>query len=482
MRQPLPDFDADPSVGVRWIAARAGDVVAVQSRPAAAVGAPSDLDAGLRVWRRRIERRRLLVVARRAVLAGLVVAAVLALLTRLAGGPSAAWIVPAAAAALACAALGIAARGDTASTARLLDRDLRLHDTLATALELDASPSPTVLAAAVAADGRRAIGRALGGARAAARPAGREWPALVAAAAVLTAVLAIPPLGGQTAHRAAGGATVRTASGPGGGNAGAGPNLSGFSHPATPRQPHISATTAGSAGRSGALSGHSPYGSGIATQNPGGDLGPSRTLGASSSSRSAQAATGAGGASESGASSGGSSVSVSGPPGTAGSATVGGGAGNSGLGGGGGAKAPRTGAGVKAGTSAGGSPGGAGASAAGHSSGSHGGSTGGATAGTGAGSAHAGHGLVPQLAFGGRLPIQPGLVPSRATAASAGERGSAQLNGGGGASRVGIVGGRGGPGSGVSYIPPAAGLVGIADRELLLGYFAQFGAITAAGW
>src|SRR6478609_7453172 len=116
MRQPLPESDSHPSVRVRWVAAPAGDVVHVLARPVTTTGAPADLGGGLRAWRRRIERRRLMVVARRALLAGLVVAAALALLTRLADGPVAAWIVPAAAAGLACAALGVAARGDAAST------------------------------------------------------------------------------------------------------------------------------------------------------------------------------------------------------------------------------------------------------------------------------------------------------------------------------------------------------------------------------
>src|SRR4051794_15130736 len=235
MRQPLPESDIHPSVGVRWIAASAQDVVQVRPGSAATAGAPDDLDAGLRTWRRRIERRRLFVVARRAVLVGVTAAAVLSLPVRLAGGPAAAWIAPAAAAALAATLLGIAGRADASATARLLDRDLGLHDTLATALELDGSPSPTVLEAAVAADGRRAIGRALAEARAASRPGGREWRAALAAAAILAAVLAIPAPGGGGAGRSAAGGPVRTA--PGGGRAGAGPSLSRFSHPPARRQP-----------------------------------------------------------------------------------------------------------------------------------------------------------------------------------------------------------------------------------------------------
>ena len=90
---------------------------------------------------------------------------------------------------------------------------------------------------------------------------------------------------------------------------------------------------------------------------------------------------------------------------------------------------------------------------------------------------------MPELGFGGRLPIQPGYAPSRATQSSSGEPASQALNGGGGASRVGVGRRRGrGGGPGLRYVPPGSALLAAVDRQLLLGYFAPFGRITAAGW
>ena len=422
----------------------------------------------------------------------LAVAVVGALLARLAGGSAVWWIAPAIVAFGACVAAGIGGRGGQDETARILDHDLGLRDQVSTALELEREGGERRgLVAMVIADGRAAVGRSLASAHVAGRPGGFEWAALAVCALALAAVLLVPSIGGgsgsgQSAARANGASQVASGAS-GSGNLNGGKGLSGFK--SSLKQPRINAVAPGQTRSGGALSGHSPYGAGIAAKNPQGDIAQSnRSLGPDTSAKSAQAASqGAGGASEGHAAGGGKAVAVTGPQtATKGSASVGGAAGNT-LGGGGGqsgGKQPNA-HNVQAGNKGGNSPGGAGAS--GNGSGGqqqHSGKAGGGTAGGTRGTTQQGTGLVPQLGFGGKLPIQPGYAPSAAGKSSAGEGSSQALNGGGGASRVGTAGaGSGGVGkNGIHYVPPGGGAVGGADRELLLGYFGGFGRITAAGW
>jgi hypothetical protein len=494
--QPLQFSTSDLRVALEWAAADERDVVRVVPRPESRETSPSDLRTGLRAWTRRIAVPRTIAAARRALLVGAAAILPAAVVLRLADA-SAVWSLAAGAAVLIpCAAVAASRRGGEAGAARLLDRDLALHDHVTTALELAARPAPSGgLAAAALRDGADAVARSLGAARAAAAPARREWSALVLLAALSAAVILVPPLGGSSDNPAgadgtAGGAAV-AAGQSGDGDLGGGPDLRGFSR-GDGGQPRITATSAGTVEKPGSLSGHSPYGAGIASQNPQGDVSAVRPLGADASSKSAQAAAASTGAASESAGAGGGdrSVSVNGPPGTGGSASVGGAAGSPSLGAGGGGgnggATPQNGAGVKGGSSAGNAAGGAGASAPGHSSGSgrHGGASGGATAGGTRGSSAPGHGLVPQLAFGGKLPIQPGYAPSQATRRSSGEPVSQSLNGGGGSARVGVAGpgGSAGSGPGLRYVPPAGSILPAVDRQLLLGYFAPFGRITAAGW
>jgi hypothetical protein len=439
---------------------------------------------------------RTIAAARRALLVGAAAVLPAAVALRLADAPAAGSLAAGAAVLIPCAAVAASRRGGEAGAARLLDRDLDLHDHVTTAFELAAASQPARgLAAAALHDGADAVSRSLAAARATAAPAKREWSALALLAVLAGAVILAPPLGGSSGNTAAGavggGAAVAAGQAGGEGDLGGGPDLRGFSR-GNQAQPRITATSAGTVEKPGSLSGHSPYGAGIASQNPQGDVSAVRPLGADSSSKSAQAAaTSTGAASESGGAGGDDrSVSVSGPPGTGGSASVGGGAASPSLGAGGGGgnggSTTQDGNGVKGGSSAGNAAGGAGASSPGHSAGGgrHGGASGGATAGGTRGSTAPGHGLVPQLAFGGKLPIQPGYAPSQATRSSSGEPVSQSLNGGGGSARAGVAGpaGAAGSGPGLQYVPPAGSFLPAVDRQLLLGYFTPFGRITAAGW
>ncbi|HST42438.1 MAG TPA: hypothetical protein VLK58_23160 [Conexibacter sp.] len=159
----------------------------------------ADLAGGLRAWHDAIARGRRVAVVRRALLVALALAALL-LLARVVVEEPPAWLVAALPLVL-FAALCLRARRRLAlaPVARLLDRRLGLAETVGTAWELAKRSAPAAgsLADRVVADGGRLVWSARERAQVRPRPARGEWTALAAAVAVLAALVAIGPSGGD---------------------------------------------------------------------------------------------------------------------------------------------------------------------------------------------------------------------------------------------------------------------------------------------
>ncbi len=193
-----------------------------------------------------------------------------------------------------------------AVTARLLDRELGLSATVATALELERSGAAAGgLGALAVADGRRALSASLGGGVARLHP--EPWTAGIAAvaAAALVALAVVPGTGGTAARSGAGrsssGGNTHAASA--GAGQTPGPSLTGFK--ATPL--HVAKITRLGTGQSAhdptTGAGTSIYGHGAITKAGVHSQGPVSTStlgsGATLKQTGGNAVSGGGGASES---------------------------------------------------------------------------------------------------------------------------------------------------------------------------------------
>ena len=180
----------------RWLRSDLDDVVRVVPRrgadgPRRAI----PLSAGLGGWERRFLRARTGVLLRRQLLLALGIAAALELLGTLTGASDRIlWLAVPAAVALLGALLGLHRAPTPEHAALLLDRQLGLAERLTTALELgdSAREDQSPFGALVLAEADAAVGRSLATSRASAPSAHREWLAILAGAAVVAGLLAIP--------------------------------------------------------------------------------------------------------------------------------------------------------------------------------------------------------------------------------------------------------------------------------------------------
>ena len=265
---------------LRWIAVDARDVARVEAGRSRSLPAVGSVARGVVRWRRRIEQRRLLALASRSLLVGVALAC-LAQLAVLALGQAetAAWLAPGRSAGVACLAFGLAHRTSDGAAARMLDRDLGLGARVITALELERAGGPDAgagsLRALALSDGRVALSRSLAGGRARLAPRRIELVSLAALAALLAALVTLPSAGAS--HRAGG--AVRGGGHPStsGQRAGkpptphVGASLQGYRQQTVPL-PALAQVTASSTRAGGAVSGHSPYGGGIANSSNGGSF------------------------------------------------------------------------------------------------------------------------------------------------------------------------------------------------------------------
>jgi hypothetical protein len=179
----------------RWLAADPRDVVDLAG--ARELGEPASgagLGEELRRWRRIAARRRLVVLARRHATVALGLAVLLEIAAQVGAFPQ--WVVVAVPLALFLASVtALALRGPSPfALARLLDDKLGLNDRLATALEIEARGGGSPLERRTVADAAALLAAGREDWHASARPAGREWWALVGPAAAIGAVVAISAL------------------------------------------------------------------------------------------------------------------------------------------------------------------------------------------------------------------------------------------------------------------------------------------------
>lgn len=494
---------------LRWIAADARDVARIERAPERPRVDVQTVAWGLRRWQRRVERRRLIALIRRGALVAIAVACVLQIIALASGRSGAgAWLAPAAVAAALSLAIGLAHRTSAAAAARLLDRDLGLGAAVSTALEIEtsqgAAPDPSSLGTLALADGRRAVGASIAGARARLQARRGEMALLASLVAVLAILVVVPSPRNHSASRAAASpAKARTAPPPSRAlraenglatSPNAGPSLRGFKQTPLDAPPLAAVQAGGTTRPGGAVSGRSPYGGGIANDAPAGSVQPaSRTLGQSGSVQGTQDA----GSSSSSAGEGSGSL----PDGSAEPFKTNPSSGTPGAKGGAGstsvapipqvqptASAP---SGSSSGTASrndgGRSQGGSGSSAPGSTPGTRPGRStpGGATAGTTSGGKSRGKGVVPQLGGRGLLPLAPGYEAIPGAKGATQENASSTVGRGGGAGHSGrAIGGAAssGGGSGVPYVPPGGAAVAPLDRGLVLGYFTSFARVNASGW
>lgn len=485
----------------RWLRTDARDVVRIEpihrtSGAAQSLSESQPLDAGLARWRRRVARRRLAVVIRRQLVIALALGVVLELIGLATGASTATrawWLIAPALLGLGGVAAGVRRAPRIDEVARLLDHDLGLAERLGTAIELEPSAnSRSGLGAIVLAEGAAAAWRSLAVARAALRPASREWGALLVLGVVLAAVLVLPASGatvprGIAARRApvqAASAKARAA------------GEAAHSHVAPPprsstpgaggkRPPALGiGNTPASAGESRELAQGPSAGKPSRGPPPkqlaagsNGAVAPSATASAGQTGESATA----GPAGRAGAAAGGQASSRAG---SASSTRRNGGS----VGGFGSATKPASGA--QAGVGAPNSPGASGAASKTPSGRGLPGSSshappGGEAAGHARGSTtEAQHPAAPKLGTAAAgLPIQSGYTPSRSSHGSA-NSGNAATSGGGSGPGRGAKAGGGGGGSAVTfpYIPPTPSSVASLDQDLLLSYFGSFSGLMLTSW
>ena len=209
-RSPVPgwrDRAREAGAGAaRWLAGDGGwpRFEAAGVRPDGGIPAADggDLGRDLERWRTRVSRRRALVVARRRLLAAAAPALAAVSLVALAGDDTRSpWLLASLAGMLLAACAARRPRPVTLEqTARMLDRELGLRDRVGTALELSrdrgvaaaAQRHPSGLGALVAGEARAALAASFDAVRLRLPRAGAEWAALVALAAALGLLVALP--------------------------------------------------------------------------------------------------------------------------------------------------------------------------------------------------------------------------------------------------------------------------------------------------
>jgi hypothetical protein len=185
----------------RWLAADPREALRFTPRApregiAGAREEPGALHAMLASWRRPIARSRALVIARRYLLLAAVLVCIGALAARLVTGTVPWWAIALPAAVAACGALMALSRPlPLEAVARLLDRDLSLHEQAASALEVADGRARGTNGALNAYLEERAVS-ALAGARREWRvrlaPAPGEWLGIVVLAAAVAVLLVVP--------------------------------------------------------------------------------------------------------------------------------------------------------------------------------------------------------------------------------------------------------------------------------------------------
>ena len=439
--------------GLRWIASDARDVARIEPGVQGTPVAIASASLAVARWRGRVERHRLMSVVLRSALVALAAACLLQVVALASGGEGVGlWLLPAALVAVVCLALGLSDRTTPGTTARMLDRDLDLGAKVSTALELESEAAPPRgLGTLALADGRGALAESLAGARARLRPRRTEAALLAVLIVGLAALLLVPSprsggSGAATARRTATAAHAGSAvNGKPAGSSGIGATLSGFGHKQS-TAPSLTALAPGSTQGAGTLSGHSPYGSGVASKTTAGSIQPvSQTVGpvgslegTSASDSSSAAASEGKGANAKGsvsAKDAGGAGQASSSQGAQGVSPVAGGQPASTSG-----QAPATGtAAATGGNSKGGNGSSAPGAATGQRSSANRSTPGGATAGGTRGAQASGQGVVPQLRAGTALPLQPGYEAVKGARGAPGENASASEGGGGSTSRSGTA-------------------------------------------
>jgi hypothetical protein len=487
----------------RWLLADPRDVAFIEGVPSPRRVNVASVSVGLARWQRTIGRRRVAALLRRVLIVAVASACILQLVALAAGtsGPGA-WLLPAVVVALLALLPGLSRRTSAAVAARMLDRDLRIGAEVSTAYELERDPDAlrgVSLAGLALADGRDAIARSLGGARARLLPRHRESGLLVALVALLAVLLVLPAPGGGSAVQGAapaGGTSAAHHVAPGAHRTEtdqpAGPDLSGYGEP-DQTAPGLTGVQAAQSRGGGVASKTNPYGGGTGTSNhsPAGSVQPSsRTVGnagylqkAATNSSATSRSTG-----ESSANAKSTLTTHSSPAAASISDTPGGKTKSTAIANGqaGAGRTATPGTPGQVSGKNGGSRGGGGTAgqSSSQSSSARGGTPGGATAGGVRGSSAAANGVVPQLGSSGKsLPIQPGYEAVKGTSGNQDQGQSTTANGGGGASHSGqATGTAAGKIPSVAYVPPGSAAVAPAERRLLIGYFGSFARVSSAGW
>jgi hypothetical protein len=483
----------------RWLLAGPSEVLQVRSltrsfgldlaeQPA---DHPEDLLIGLQRWRARVQRRRAGVLLRRHLILAATLSIVLQALVVAGAIPQAALLAPLA---LLLVGVGIElARGPTLEdVAHLLDEQLGLFDRIGTGLGIQrhAGSTQRLLERRAVAEASGLTAASLGGSRASAVPAPREWSSLaVALVALAVVVLAGPSItSGSSTHKAS---TRTGAAGPGESAAASvrrsasTPKATGTGkkavppssvHPKTAAEGHRGSSASPSAGyhtlkeavqsRSTTSSGkgaRSALGTGPAKTKPGAASEAARN---STSAQDIKGSIGVGSAAKPG------TVSAVTAPSQKAGAT---------------AHATPNGATSKSGSSTPSSKSSsAPSSAAKQGTGAAGTPTGSATAGhqrasTQLGNSHAISGQVSHA-----LPLQAEYAPARAGKTS-GSSHSSKTGGGGGPGRSALVNGAGaasssGAAGAFAYVPPDGGALPEGDGELLISYFNSLGRVKEQSW
>jgi hypothetical protein len=477
----------------RWLAANPEATIRMQREPS---GRPAgDSDARLRVsllaWASTIRRRRALVIARRHLIAAIAIAIVAEVVLIVLGDDRhGLWLLAPLALGLLDGALAVRRPVRLERVAHMLDRCLSLRDLLVTAWAIEGEDArPLGLSALVVEEARAAAAGSFANVRLTAGRRGREWSWLLAGAAVLALLAAVPGIGGarSTHHTLAPAVGARgSAAAPAPAKPAAPPvvaqreRLNGTPGAGLARPP-LAVTEAGGTGKS-KESGFSPYGHG------GKNLTAQELArqGIASPPTSATKALGALSVGETGSGSegGGAGARNAKNGGAAGTGTAGEGAGKpaqgSGAVAGGSALTPAHSHG--AGFGAGGTKeagGGAGGASSGHSP------PGGSAAGTSAGSTALGSGLAPAPGTGASgLPLQAGYAPTGTRGSTGGEGVSQTPNGGGsgGRSAQASGGGEGAASSSLSRLPPTFNSTSALNEGVLSSYFGSTNQITPSNW
>jgi hypothetical protein len=480
----------------RWLLAGPSEVLQVQSltrsfgldlaeQPA---DHPEELLTGLQRWRARVQRRRAGVLLRRHLILAATLSIVLQALVVAGAIPQAALLAPLALL-LVGVSIELARRPSLEDVARLLDDQLGLFDRIGTGLGIQrhAGSTQRLLERRAVAEASGLTAASLGGSRASAVPAAREWSSLAVALVTLAVVVLAGPsiTSGSSTNKAstrtgaagtgesAAASVRRSASTPKATSTGKKAVTPSPVDPKTAAEGHRGSSASPSAGyhtlkeavqsrsttTSSGKGAKSALGTGPAKTQPGAASEAARN---STSAQGIKGSIGVGSAAKPGTVS-----AVTAPSQKAGAP----------------AHAMPNGATSKSGSSKSSS---APSSAAKQGTGAAGTPSGSATAGhqrasTQLGNSHAISGQASHT-----LPLQAEYAPARAGKTS-GSSHSSKTGGGGGPGRSALVNGAGaasssGAAGAFAYVPPDGGALPEGDGELLISYFNSLGRVKEQSW